>query len=56
MKLSLWNAKTFLLKNGLIVFIQDITERKLAEKDCKELNTKLEIRNRIMIVLFTYKN
>jgi hypothetical protein len=27
-------------------FIQDITERKLAEKDCKELNTKLEIRNR----------
>jgi hypothetical protein len=33
-------------KDGLVVFIQDITERKLAEKDCKELNTKLEIRNR----------
>jgi PAS domain S-box-containing protein len=33
-------------KDGLVVFIQDITERKLAEKNYKELNTKLQIRNR----------
>ena len=33
-------------KEGIVVFIQDITERKLAEKKLQELNKKLEIRNR----------
>ncbi|PKH67915.1 hybrid sensor histidine kinase/response regulator [Flavobacterium sp. ALD4] len=31
---------------GLVIFFQDITERKLAEKTLLDLNTKLEIRNR----------
>ena len=33
-------------KEGLVIFFQDITERKLAEKTLLDLNTKLEIRNR----------
>jgi PAS domain S-box-containing protein len=33
-------------KEGLVVFFQDITERKLAEKKMKDLNIKLETRNR----------
>lgn len=33
-------------KEGLVIFFQDITERKLAEKKAEDLNTKLKIRNR----------
>jgi PAS domain S-box-containing protein len=33
-------------KEGIVIFFQDITERKLAEKTLLDLNTKLEIRNR----------
>lgn len=33
-------------KEGIVVFFQDITDRKLAEQKSKDLNTKLEIRNR----------
>lgn len=33
-------------KEGIVIFFQDITERKLAEKKLKDLNTKLEVRNR----------
>jgi len=33
-------------KEGIVVFFQDITDRKLAEKNLLDLNTKLEIRNR----------
>jgi PAS domain S-box-containing protein len=33
-------------KEGIVVFFQDITERKLAEKTCEDLNTKLKARNR----------
>jgi len=33
-------------KEGLVVFFQDITERKLAEQKTEDLNTKLKIRNR----------
>ncbi|EIA07216.1 PAS domain-containing hybrid sensor histidine kinase/response regulator [Flavobacterium frigoris] len=33
-------------KEGLVIFFQDITERKLAEKKLKDLNTKLKTRNR----------
>jgi PAS domain S-box-containing protein len=33
-------------KEGIVVFFQDITDRKLAEQKLKDLNNKLEIRNR----------
>jgi signal transduction histidine kinase/CheY-like chemotaxis protein len=33
-------------KEGLVVFIQDITERKLAEKKLEDLNTELKTRNK----------
>jgi PAS domain S-box-containing protein len=33
-------------KLGLVVFFQDITERKLVESKCEDLNSKLKIRNR----------
>jgi PAS domain S-box-containing protein len=33
-------------KEGLVIFFQDITERKLAENKLQDLNTKLKIRNR----------
>jgi PAS domain S-box-containing protein len=33
-------------KEGLVIFFQDITERKLAEKKSEDLNAKIKIRNR----------
>ncbi|WP_157485525.1 PAS domain-containing sensor histidine kinase [Flavobacterium sp. ACAM 123] len=33
-------------KEGVVIFIQEMTERKLAKKKLQDLNTKLEIRNR----------
>lgn len=45
--LNLWLENRVIPSNeGLVVFFQDITERKLAEQKTEDLNTKLKIRNR----------